>query len=83
MNRLLSKLGLMRVSEHERVCRKISEIGLTARRTVYTLSEAQQRTIIRLEEEVSSLLPDALAMRRKRQMDRDRRANNRKGKDNG
>lgn len=39
-------------------------------------AEAWKRTVNRLDKEIESLRPDALAMRRKRQMDRDRRKGN-------
>lgn len=79
---LLAKLGLMRVSEHEAVKLKAAadEQLLQRMHLKGARNAVMARRIEDLEAEISSLRPDAEAMRRKRQMDRDRRANNRKGK---
>lgn len=122
MNRLLQALGLMRVSEHERIvldietaaseCRmpfweredslrreigklikdchdwqakhasvvnKLADWEAKFKKAITDLAAARDQVDIRgriidgLEETIADLRPDALAMRRKREMDRDRR----------
>lgn len=81
---ILSKLGLMRVSEHERACRPLRErLFDSEQKRIHWQGEANEanlkykRAITDLaasREQAAELLPDALAMRAKRKRDRDMKA---------
>jgi hypothetical protein len=80
---LLHTIGLMTRAEHERIVHRMSDkfkraatdlekqIELNAE--LHELADGRAAKVLALSSEIAALRPDALAMRRKRQMDRDRR----------
>jgi hypothetical protein len=71
MTKLLDLFGLMRVSEHEALNERFKDAIVDL--------EHETRISKSLLAEIKRLEPDALAMRRKRQMDRDRKAAKKEG----
>ncbi len=74
---ILSKLGLMRVSEHLSVLDRADRYLNDKDREIRDLTDKYKRAVTDLaasREQAAELLPDALAMRAKRKRDRDMKA---------